>query len=77
MKWHEIPLVHSPAFQKSHGRAQVDVELDSRAATGGGAPETGAVADALAAAVAAAVAAAARAAEAFSSFSLSCKLRAF
>ena len=73
MKWQEIPLVHSPAFQKSHGLAHVDVELDSRAATGDVAAEAGTAACALAATEAAA----ARAAAAFLSFSLSCTLRAF
>eukprot|EP00974_Lingulodinium_polyedra_P018198 1761015-Lingulodinium_polyedra.AAC.1 len=59
MKWHEIPLVHSPAVQKSQGRAHVDVELDSRAATGDVAAGAGSAAEALAAAEAAAARAAA------------------
>ena len=67
MKWQEIPLVHSPAFQNSHGLAHVDRELESRAATGGVA----------AGAETAAEAAAARAAAAFLSFSFSCALQAF
>ena len=36
MKWHEIPLVHSPAFQKSQGLAQELMVLDTRAALGDG-----------------------------------------
>ena len=34
MKWHEIPLVHSPAFQKSQGLAQELMVLDTRATVG-------------------------------------------
>ena len=44
MKWHEIPLVHSPAFQKVQGLAQEPVVLDTRATVGVGACG-GAVAD--------------------------------
>ena len=36
IKWHEIPRVHSPAFQKLQGLAQELMELDTRAAVGDG-----------------------------------------
>ena len=67
-KPYEIPLVHSPAFQKSQGLAQELMVLDTRAAVSDGGGGSAAADGALGPAVAAAALAAA----ALFSFSLSC-----
>ena len=74
MKWHEIPLEHSPAFQKVQGLAQLLMVLETLAAVPAGVE--GACGAAAGGALAPAVAAAALAAAALFSFSLICTLRA-
>ena len=73
---HEIPRVHSPAFQNLHGEVHMPVELDRRAATGvggGGAAAAALLSDGCPTRL---LAAAARAAAAFFSLSFNCCWRA-